>query len=287
MHRRSGLRHEAGKIRLSSGKGRATAPGGNGFTLLEILVALILVSMVTLTVALAFKVGVGAWERGMKEGEDPQVRMIIPLLIQRQTTAAVTTNAFNGAALPLPFCGQEGSFSFFTTYAPEGSPRQGLMRVSYVFNKEEQTLLLYAQTITIRDDVKDESNPLSEKWDEKIAPISETKGITDFELRYAAAVEEGLGKKPDWKETWDCDANQWPDMVQLRFRAGEGPRVHAGVWIFRMGMLGLWSQGVGGTLIRRDQGTLGGRDTGTGGRGDTVTPRQGIGGTQDRSRPIK
>jgi prepilin-type N-terminal cleavage/methylation domain-containing protein len=287
MHCHSVFRLEAGEGRLSSGKGRTPGPGEDGFTLLEILVALILVSMVTLTVALAFKIGVGAWERGVKEGEDPQVRMIIPLLIQRQTTAAVRTNVFNGAALPLPFCGQQGSFSFFTAYAPEGSPRQGLMRVSYVFNKEEQTLLLYAQTITRRDELKDESNPVSENWDEKMTPISETKEITVFELRYAAAVEEGLEKEPDWKETWDCENPQWPEMVELRFRAGEGPRAHAGVWIFRMGMMGLWSQGAGGTLMRRDQGTLGGGDTGPGGRGDSVTGRQGIRGTQGRSERLK
>jgi len=251
-------------------------------------VALILVSMVTLTIAFAFKIGVGAWERGVKEGEDPQVRMIIPLLIQRQTTAAVRTNVFNGAVLPLPFCGEQGSFSFFTAYAPEGSPRQGLMRASYVFNEEEQTLLLYAQTITRRDDVKDESNPASEDWDEAFTPISETKGITVFELHYAAAVEEGLNKGPDWEETWDCKDTRWPELVQVRFQAGEGPRANAGVWIFRMGMMGMEAQGAGGTLIRRDQSTLGIGGTGPfgrgnverGGRRDAATKRTGDKGTQ-------
>jgi prepilin-type N-terminal cleavage/methylation domain-containing protein len=257
MHRHSGFRLDTRACRPGPGKGRAKSPGGNGFTLLEILVALILVSMVTLTVALAFKIGVGAWERGVKEGEDPQVRTIIPLLIQRQTTAAVQTNLFNGAILPLPFCGEQDSFSFFTSYAPEGSPRQGLMRVSYVFNQEEQTLLLYEQTVTKRDDVKGESNPVSKDWAEKIAPISETKGITVFELRYAAAVEGGLTKEPEWKETWDCDSNQWPEMVELRFQAGEGPRARAGTWIFRMGMMGMEGQAAGGTIIRNNVPTVG------------------------------
>jgi hypothetical protein len=156
------------------------------------------------------------------------------------------------------------------------------MRVSYVFNEEEQTLLLYAQTITRRDDVQDASNPVSEGWDETIAPISATKGISVFELRYAAAVEEGLQKGPDWKETWDCEGTQWPDMLQLRFQAGEGPRARAGAWIFRMGMMGMEAQGAGGTVIQRDQSTLGRTgDTGpfgrgnvkTEGRGDAETPR--------------
>jgi len=191
IHGRAELCPEGGDNRLCPSK-VLSAPKANGFTLLEILVALILVSMVALTVALAFKIGVGAWERGVKEGEDPQVRTIIPQLIQREATAAVTTNAFSGVALPLPFCGRQDSFSFFTAYAPEGSPRQGLLRVSYVFNEKEQTLALYEQTITRRDDVKDASNPLSTDWDETMAPISETKGITVFELRYAAPTIEGL-----------------------------------------------------------------------------------------------
>jgi prepilin-type N-terminal cleavage/methylation domain-containing protein len=257
------LRPDAGESRLNSRTGRKRASVEKGFTLLEILVALILVSMVALTVALAFKVGVGAWERGVKEGEDPQVRMIIPLLIQRQTTAAVRTNVFNGAVLSLPFCGSQGSFSFFTSYAPEGSPRQGLMRVSYVFNEEEQKLFIYEQTITRRDDVKDEYNPVSEGWDDKVTPISETEGITVFELRYAAAVEEGLKNEPEWKETWDCEDTQWPEMIQVRFQAGQGPRAHAGVWIFRMGLMGMWPQSVGGVLRQRGGGPAEGGDTGT------------------------
>jgi general secretion pathway protein J len=258
MHRQPEYLLVTGACRPGPGKGQPKTPTGDGFTLLEILVALILVSMVTLTVALAFKIGVGAWERGVKEGEDPQVRMIIPLLIQRQTVAAVKTNVFNGAILTLPFCGEQGSFSFFTSYAPEGSPRQGLMRVSWVFNQEEQTLLLYEQTITRRDDVKDESNPLSKEWAEKIDPISETKGITVFELRYAA-VEGGLTKEPEWKETWDCNTNQWPELVQLRFQAGEGSRARAGTWIFRIGMMGMEGQAAGGTQIRNNFPTVGGR----------------------------
>jgi prepilin-type N-terminal cleavage/methylation domain-containing protein len=283
----------------SAAKEAAKQKGHSGFTLLEVVVAMVLVAMVTLTVAFAFKVGIGAWERGTKEGEDPQVRMIIPALIHRQMTAAVRTNPFVGMAQSFALCGNQNSLTFFTAYAPEGSPRQGLMRVFYEYNEEEQTLSFYEQIITDKEDLEDESGLLSKDWKKDMIPLSKTEEIKLFEVSYGAGGMDLPLKEDDWKDEWKCDSSEWPDVIRLRFQTGEGPRSRAGAWIFRSGVMGmqvkeqLMTQGEAG---QGDAGTRGRLNTRTGGsargggtlgRGNAGTRRQGAIGTRDRSRRLK
>ena len=53
--------------------------GHRGFTLVELLVAMVLLSMVTLVVAMALKLSIESWEHGVEEGEDIQRWVAIPV----------------------------------------------------------------------------------------------------------------------------------------------------------------------------------------------------------------
>jgi prepilin-type N-terminal cleavage/methylation domain-containing protein len=57
--------------------------GLRGFTLVELLVAMVLLSMVTLVVAMALRMSIKAWERGVEEGEHIQRRVAIPSLMKK------------------------------------------------------------------------------------------------------------------------------------------------------------------------------------------------------------
>ena len=144
-----------------------------GFTLLELLVAMVLLSTVTLVVAMALKIAIDSWEQGTVEGEALQRCAAIPALLEKQLACLVRKDPF-GQISPglLPFCGQKHGFSFFTSYAPQGSPGQGLLRVTYVFDEEKKTLSLFEKVITRKEDLKEAYNPLSIKWDNSFEPVS-------------------------------------------------------------------------------------------------------------------
>jgi len=125
----------------------------SGFTLLEILVAMILVLLVTLISTQALRLTIQAWERTEKEGDAKQIRVALPDLIHNQLESLVLSARFQqqGQPVNLIFCGSENQMSFFSAYAPQGSESQGLMHIRYVYDKQTATLYIYQQVITSED----------------------------------------------------------------------------------------------------------------------------------------
>jgi len=147
---------------------------------------MVLVSMVTLVVAMALRISIESWEHGVEEGENSQVRVAVPALMGNQLNSLVRTDPFDEAAKKrlLPFCGQAHALSFFTSYAPQGSPWQGLLKITYLFKEEEKTLCLYEQVITREEDLNAGFDPMTGKMDESSRPISQVPGISGFDLTY-------------------------------------------------------------------------------------------------------
>lgn len=211
-----------------------------GFTLLELLVAIALVSMVTLIVAMALKLAIESWERGCEEGESVQLCVSIPALMGKQLSSLVKAAPFDKTAKTrlLPFCGQGHTLSFFTSYAPQGSPWQGLLRITYLFKEEEETLYLYEQVITNKEDLKKEFDPLSDRREKSLAPISQVRGITDFILTYTDQESLDPQDMDAWKETWECLSTSLPTGLGIRLQAGRSPKAQSGRWFFRLGGIG-------------------------------------------------
>ena len=208
----------------------------SGFTLIELLVAMVLLSMVTLVVAIALKLAIDSWERGSEEGEDIQLRVAIPSLMTKQLDSLTKTDLFDNPDAKQPlFCGQKHAFTFITSYAPQGSPWQGLLKVTYLFEKEEKTLYLFEQVITKKEDIKDEFNPLSDKWDGAFKPISQVHGITGFDLTYTGQNKQDPQEADDWEETWKETSPSLPTGLGLRLRVGTGPNAEARNFYFRLG----------------------------------------------------
>jgi prepilin-type N-terminal cleavage/methylation domain-containing protein len=208
--------------------------GNRGFTLLELLVAMVLVSAVTLIVGVALKLGIGAWERGVKEGETAQLCAAIPSLLGKQIRSLVKVDPFQaGGKRALPFCGQAHDLSFFTSYAPQGSSLQGLLRVTYVFDEDEKTLSIYEQVVTRKEDLKEELNPLSDVWNKSFDPVSLAPNVVAFDLRYTANKNPDPKEESQWKEQWDCRSTTRPAGVMVRFQVGKDEKAKSFTWFFQ------------------------------------------------------
>ena len=209
-----------------------------GFTLLEILVAMLLVSMVTLIAAMALRLTVRAWERSVEEGDDHQLQTVLPALIEKQLNSLVKIDPFApGRGKPLPFCGLEHAFSFFTQYAPQGSPWQGLLRVTYRFDDEQDTLFIYEQVITRKEDLNDEFHPLSDLWNRQLAPIGRAAGVKRFQLAYSNNIKILSEASENWKDTWECDSKSQPALLKMLLKTESGTNDR--LWYFTVGMQGL------------------------------------------------
>jgi prepilin-type N-terminal cleavage/methylation domain-containing protein len=211
----------------------------SGFTLIEILVAMILLSMVTLVVATALRLSIESWERGEKEGEDIQVLVAIPGLMEKQLRSLVKNDPFDQSPAKrlLPFYGHSRGLSFFTSYAPQGSPWQGLMRVTYIFNEEEKTLYMFEQVITTEKDLADGLDPLSDRGAKSSAPISIVPGITEFSLTYSDNKTQGQKRPSVLKDSWKPDPPTLPTGLGVRLGIGADSKERSRDWLFRIGAL--------------------------------------------------
>jgi prepilin-type N-terminal cleavage/methylation domain-containing protein len=210
--------------------------GLRGFTLVELLVAMVLLSMVTLVVAMALKLSIESWERGVEEGENIQRWVAIPSLMEKQLGSLVKADPFdNREGKQLPFCGNKHAFSFFTSYAPQGSPWQGLLRISYLFKEEEKALYLFEQVITRKEDLDAEFDPLSNSWGDSLKPLSHVTGITEFRLAYTDQKEPDPKDTGKWKNTWKCVSSSPPRGLAMNLQVGGGPNTQARKWYFLLG----------------------------------------------------
>jgi prepilin-type N-terminal cleavage/methylation domain-containing protein len=97
----------------------------SGFTLVELIVALTVMVMVTTVAFAGFRIGLNAWEKGMKAADKLERRTVVERLIRRQLPVAMPTMVFNGTADHLEFVSDysltDGSTDFLKVdYAFQG-----------------------------------------------------------------------------------------------------------------------------------------------------------------------
>ena len=214
-----------------------------GFTLMELLIAMVLVSVVMVIAFTAFRLTISAWERGKKEGETPRVRVVVPAELRRQLADAVLKDPFStnkdaaseqsaiseesatsekSAGSDL-FCGQTDRLVFFTTHAPQGSPYQGLLQVVYRFNAETGVLAVYQKAFTRPPEASESSpDPYSGLEEKGFARVAQVGGIQTFELAFSdksmnsKMSEASLYDDGFWQASRDCDASNPPRWVRLK-----------------------------------------------------------------------
>lgn len=210
-----------------------------GFTMIELLIAMVLISMVTLAASVAMRLTINAWERGVKEGEEKQILTALPGLLENQLAGMVVKAPVADAVKmqELEFCGEKNGLSIFTAYAPRGSMLQGLLRVTWIFDEETGTLTIFQKRIGGKDDLKEEFNPLSDRWNEESAPVSRVTGIDTFSFAYAKKGDIDVTDRDKWEEKWPC--GKAPARVRVEFELAGDKAEKPFAWFFPLGMAGL------------------------------------------------
>lgn len=208
----------------------------SGFTLLELLVAMLMVTMVTTIIAVALKLSINSWERAKSQGDAFQTKAVIPFLIKKQLNAVVKEKAFakGKAPIKLKFNGRENGVSFFTSYTPMAGSMTGLLRVSYVYDRKEKKLFLYQQLILTQQDLKDIHNPLSEKWDDQLEPSGKISDISKFNIRYSSQKSYAQQDLDIVSKVWESKKNKYPESIFLEFGSVQGRKKNSEsyVWHF-------------------------------------------------------
>lgn len=171
----------------------------SAFTLVEMLVALAVFSIIAITVSSVFRSGVRTWRAGNEWSEENQVARNVFRSISKELVNSVNY------APEMPFNGGEQRISFMTLLeshdAKQGTLRE-LKRVAYRYDAEEKTLKRFEAG-------KEEGFDIRKAREALIAD-----GVESMNFSYAfKPVYEGEGYR--WKSAWK-DEKEIPRGVRIR-----------------------------------------------------------------------
>jgi general secretion pathway protein J len=179
---------------MANGK-RQRLNSRKGFTIVEMIVAMTLMSVVALIIAYGFYLGTDAWKRGEREtGETQKLRVLSGLFYQQLKSAYPYQMDMDDEKVVL-FEGESDSITFVTTLTD--SSFGGFKWVRYSF---ENGTLLYKEGLLP-----------DKEWDEKTEGkekvVDTDLGSVEFSF-YSADEEE-------WNESWDF-GEYLPVAVKIR-----------------------------------------------------------------------
>lgn len=174
----------------------------NGFTLIELVIAITIFSLIAVIIGGAFRLGIQAWQKGEKEANDAQqLRILSSLLSQQLKSCYPYKMKIPGRDEDIVvFRGDADSIMFVTTLAD--SAFGGVKWVQYVF---KDATLSYKEGLL-------PDNELEKKIKDK-GEIIDSK-IDELQFSYLSPDEE------QWQETWDF-GEELPVAIKVRVSSYE------------------------------------------------------------------
>ena len=191
-----------------------------GFTLLELLLALSILSIILVVILGALRVTVRAWEKGESVLSTQQRSRTILDQLKRQLGSAVVLTSGSEEQALVAFTGTERSIEFTSNLPLVSKTQAAPVHITYRIESgpDKERLLLYEEAVTLEDYLSE--TQLTHHTDPHVL----TKGINDLRFDYLGEVgtEEGLS----WTTTWQSQSStDLPRAVRItsRTEADEPP----------------------------------------------------------------
>ena len=190
-----------------------------GFTLLEVLISITILSILTVLVFLALRIGARAWEKGEKRIEAVYRERIVLNLIQEQLASMATKKLALLDKERLYLVGNQERLEFLSTRQLMPNARQTAVKVSYRIRTDASSGFM---TLSIRE--KQIFVPETEKKDKD---ENDAKGYVDILSGMGHIAFDYLGVNPkdggySWVTDWSGDLdNGFPKAVRLRIYKSE------------------------------------------------------------------
>ncbi|MEE9614872.1 MAG: type II secretion system protein [Thermodesulfobacteriota bacterium] len=213
------------------GGARALPIAGGGFTLLELIVAMLILSLVALLAVQGLRLGHRAWEKGeAKASHHHRVRIALDTVF-RQISSAYPLSVKDSEGKDSLLFKVEGEELRFVTTRPvgrgQGGGGGGLFFVVYALKEDidsgELSLVAYQRPVYMIEDFKEfDVYSFTEEERAEEREITLIAGVTGVEWRYSwKEGEEGEGP---FEEGFDDEKNSLPREVTLSVGHREGGR---------------------------------------------------------------
>ena len=186
-----------------------------GFTLLEMMVAMVVLAMIVTTAFGALRLGERSWEAGLAHATETETLRTVAGLLQRQFNQILPI-AWTGDRKNIAFSGARDQLRFIAP-APHHHGATGLFEFTLVLEPHEHDarLVLYYQ---LHDPDRNGLRPLDSDR-QQVVLVEELESAT-----FAYYGSPVAADPPEWHSQWSKDAEAFPQLVRARFSTGEGQR---------------------------------------------------------------
>lgn len=193
----------------------------SGFTLLEALVAILVLSLIMTAAFGALRVGGRSWEAGITHADDSEALRSVTDFLRRQFGQLLITTWHDDAEQRIAFEGAPDRVRFIAP-APQQLGSAGLLMFTLSVEQDglDKSLILSHAPI----------DPGAEGFE---AATDQERLLLAGELQAAHFSYYGSLKttdSPGWHRHWDGDAEAFPEVISIRIDAPEGsqpwPELH-------------------------------------------------------------
>ncbi len=179
-----------------------------GFTLLELLIAMVIVSMVMTTAFAAIRIGNRSWEAGYERSDSIEEMRSFAEFLRRQMGQTVAVSWQDEDDPRIAFTGKQSLVRFIAP-APFESDRVGLLSYALIFDNQPDSSTLRLEYVAYDPGAKDfRASPNANE-------IAFTTTFDSVALDYYGAVE--MDSRETWYSEWPASAEMLPKLVRIRF----------------------------------------------------------------------
>jgi len=200
-------------IRRLNWRQRKRGQGHEGFTLIEVIVTLTILSFILIIIFATFRLGLQAWERGEVIKETYQKIRISSQLITRQVKSIVPYKIQTQKAEGdyLAFEGRPQTLKFVSSLSARMQKPEGLVYAIYQFKEEEKgggKLSLYEQRVLNRNFFEEEIEEEKE--------IVLIEGISNILFEYYQEEDPSKNQMEAWLEEWSAkERKELPKAIKM------------------------------------------------------------------------
>jgi len=193
----------------------------SGFTLLEVLVAMVIMAVIMTTAFGALRLGGRSWEAGVTRATGNERFRTVANLLRRQVSQVIPMTWPDDTEKRIAFEGTSKQLRFVAP-APQQHRQAGLLEYGLSAQRKGLDTNLILSYIPYNPDSEAFQTPANHQQLLLVAGLQRVS-LDYFGSPASAGVRARTSMQPPrWYQRWDADAQEFPDLIRVRMEVNEG-----------------------------------------------------------------
>jgi general secretion pathway protein J len=192
-----------------------------GFTLLEVLVAMVIMAVIMTTAFGALRLGGRSWEAGVTRATDNERFRTVAGLMRRQLSQTIPMSWPDEKKKRIAFDGASDQLRFVSP-APQQYRQAGLFEYGLSAQRDGPDTNLILSFIPFNPDAEAFQRPARNQQLLLVAGLQRVSFDYFGSPGNARTRARTRRQPPSWQPSWPADATRFPDLIRIRMEVNEG-----------------------------------------------------------------